>query len=67
MKVQLTINGPVVGSDVVEIVDVESYFGLDPSSPDIEKELDECVADWTQSFYSYGWTEVDDSEEVTDG
>lgn len=66
MKISMTINGPVVGSDVTEVVDVEEYFGLDPNSPDFEKDLDECVADWVSTYYSYGWVQVDDDEEVSE-
>jgi len=66
MKISMTVNGPVVGSDVTEIVDIEEYFGVSPDEEDLEETLNQCVADWADNIYSYGWCYADDDEETTD-
>jgi hypothetical protein len=64
MKIRMTINGPVVGSDVTEVVDIQEYFSIDPSETGVEESIDECVADWAGNYYSYGWEDVDEDTEV---
>ena len=64
MKISMTINGPVHGSDVTEVVDIEDYFGIDPSIDGLEDEINQCVSDWANNYYSYGWCQVDDDAEV---